>query len=194
MSTVIPTSPTVKEEKTKTNRQEKVVSVAKPSTLAKKVVAPVTATKPVLNTVIPTPPTQKKEVSIPKDTTTPAKKVVAPVTLTKPVEAVTASTAIVKTSKNLEPKVAETTKKQDLEEIDSLMEALKDRDSALKNRDELELRIQQLIKKALDNRFKAIAYMNKEELRLLELQKELLDNRDIAYKKIGQINTPKSGE
>jgi len=51
-----------------------------------------------------------------------------------------------------------------------------------------------LIKKALDDRFKAIAYMNKEELRLLELQKELLNVRDIAYKKIGQTNTPTSGE
>lgn len=106
----------------------------------------------------------------------------------------TTTIPVEKVSKIVTPSLAKNTKKQDLEEIDSLMEALKDRDTALKNRDELELHIQQLIKQALDDRFNAIAYMNKEELRLLKMQKELLAHRDIAYEKIGQINTPKLGE
>lgn len=105
----------------------------------------------------------------------------------------TTTIPVEKVSKIVTPSLAKNTKKQDLEEIDSLMEALKDRDTALKNRDELELHIQQLIKQALDDRFNAIAYMNKEELRLLKMQKELLAHRDIAYEKIGQINTPKLG-
>ena len=82
----------------------------------------------------------------------------------------------------------------DLEEIDSLMQALKDRNIALENRAKFELQIQQLITKALDDRFKAIAHMNREEIHLLYLQKELLKARDIAYEKIGQTNTPTSGE
>ena len=82
----------------------------------------------------------------------------------------------------------------DIEEIDSLIQALKEREDALKNRDAFELHIQQLIKQALDNRSAVIAHMNKEELRLLELQKELLKTRDVDYAKIGQPNIPTSGE
>ena len=85
-------------------------------------------------------------------------------------------------------------KQNDIEEIDTLMQALKEREDAFKNRDEFELHLQQLIKQALENRSAAIAHMNKEELHLLELQKELLKKRDIAYEKIGQTNTPTSGE
>lgn len=85
-------------------------------------------------------------------------------------------------------------KKQDLEEIDSLLEALKRRDIALKHRDDLILRIQQLIKQALDNRSTVIQDMNKDEQHLLQVQKELLKTRDIAYDKIGQPNIPTSGK
>ena len=87
-----------------------------------------------------------------------------------------------------------TTKPNDIEKIDSLMQALKERETAFKNRDEFELHLQELIKQALENRSTAIAHMNREELHLLELQKELLKTRDIAYDKIGQTNTPTSGE
>lgn len=85
-------------------------------------------------------------------------------------------------------------KQNDIEEIDTLMQALKEQESALKNRDEFELHLQELIKRALENRSAAIAHMNKEELHLIELQKELIKTRDIAYDKIGQPNTPTSGE
>ena len=84
--------------------------------------------------------------------------------------------------------------KKDIKEIDTLMRALKERKTAFKNREAYELYIQQLITRALANRSATIAHMNKEELYLLELQNELLKNRDIAYHKIGQTNTPKSGE
>ena len=85
-------------------------------------------------------------------------------------------------------------KQNDIEEIDTLMQALKERDGALRNRDEFELHLQELIKRALKNRSAAIAHMYQEELHLLELQKELIKTRDRAYDKIGQPNTPTSGE
>ncbi len=86
------------------------------------------------------------------------------------------------------------TKQNDIEEIDSLMQALKEREDAFKNRDEFELHLRQLIKQALENRSAAIAHMNKEELHLIELQKELIKARDRVYDKIGQTNIPTSGE
>jgi len=85
-------------------------------------------------------------------------------------------------------------KNNDIEEIDSLIQALKEREDAFKNRDAFELHIQELIQQALENRSAAIAHMNQEELRLIELQKELLKTRDIAYDKIGQTTIQKSGE
>jgi len=83
---------------------------------------------------------------------------------------------------------------KDIEEIDALMQALKEREVAFKNRDEFELHLQELINRALENRSAAIAHMNKEGLHLIELQKELLKARDIAYDKIGQTNNLTSGE
>lgn len=85
-------------------------------------------------------------------------------------------------------------KKKDIEEIDALMQALKNREIAFQNRDKFELYIQRLIKQALDDRTIAISHMNNEELHLIELQKELLKTRDSAYEKIGQPNNPTSGE
>ncbi len=85
-------------------------------------------------------------------------------------------------------------KQNDIEEIDSLMQALKNREIAFKNRDAFELYIQRLIKQALDNRTIAISHMNNEESHLIELQKELIKARDHAYNKIGQTNNPTSGE
>lgn len=92
------------------------------------------------------------------------------------------------------PPASTSAKQKDIEEIDTLMRALKDREVAFKNRDAFELHLQQLIKKALENRSAAITHMNKEELHLIELQKELLKARDIAYEKIGQTIIPTSGE
>ena len=86
------------------------------------------------------------------------------------------------------------TRQNDIEEIESLMQALKEREDAFKNRDEFELHLRQLIKQALKNRSVAIAHMNKEELHLIELQKELIKARDRVYDKIGQTNIPTSGE
>jgi len=85
-------------------------------------------------------------------------------------------------------------KQNDIEEIDTLMQALKEREGALMNRDAYEVHLQELIKRALENRSAAIAHMNKEELHLIELQKELIKARDRAYNKIGQTNNPTSGE
>lgn len=85
-------------------------------------------------------------------------------------------------------------KQKDIEEIDTLMQALKNREVAFKNRDAFELYIQRLIKQALDDRTIAISYMNNEELHLLELQKELIKARDHDYNQIGQTNNPTSGE
>ncbi len=92
------------------------------------------------------------------------------------------------------PPVPTPAKQKDIEEIDALMQALKNREIAFKNRDEFELYIQRLIKQALDNRTIAISHMNNEELHLIELQKELIKARDTAYDKIGQTNNPTSGE
>lgn len=85
-------------------------------------------------------------------------------------------------------------KQKDIEEIDTLMQALKDREVAFKNRDKFELHLQQLIKQALENRSTAITHMNKEELHLIEVQKELINARDLTYNKINQTNNPTSGE
>jgi vacuolar-type H+-ATPase subunit I/STV1 len=85
-------------------------------------------------------------------------------------------------------------KKKDLEEIDSLLQALKNRDIALQYRDELILRIQELIKQVLDNRTTTIDQMNNEEEHLLQLHEELLKTRDIAYDKIGQSTISTSGK
>ena len=133
---------------------------------------------------------KKKEITLSKptpETKTALEKVNKPIGKKEPLKTMVPDTTVEQQKPSLK-------EDHDLKEIDSLMQALKDRDGALKDREELELRIQQLIKEALDNRFNAIAYMNKEELRLLDLQKELLNVRDIAYKKIGQTNTPTSGE
>ncbi len=92
------------------------------------------------------------------------------------------------------PSSVPVSKDNDIAKIDTLVQALKEREVALKNRDEFELHIQQLINQALEDRSAAIAHMNQEELRLIELQKELLKTRDIAYDKIGQTNIPRSGE
>lgn len=85
-------------------------------------------------------------------------------------------------------------KQKDIEEIDALMQALKNREVAFKNRDAFELYIQRLIKQALNDRTIAISHMNNEELHLIELQKELIKARDHDYNKIGQTNNPTSGE
>jgi len=153
-------------------------------TALKKVIETATATKTI------------KAVPVETSTKKPEEVKKKEITLTKPTIEKESKTVTKKEPAKKTVPIASITVKEDhdLKEIDSLMQALKDRDIALKNREELELHIQQLIKKALDDRFKAIAYMNKEELRLLELQKELLNVRDIAYKKIGQTNTPTSGE
>ena len=97
--------------------------------------------------------------------------------------------------------LAAPSKQKDIEEIDTLMQALKNREIAFKNRDAFELYIQRLIKQALDNRTIAISHMNNEELHLIELQKELFEMqkelirvRDRAYDKIGQTNIQTSGE
>lgn len=83
---------------------------------------------------------------------------------------------------------------KDIEEIDTLMRALKERKVAFENRAKYEAHLQHLITKALENRSLAIAYMNKEGLRLLELQSELLNTRDVTYNQIAHTNTPTSGE
>jgi len=92
------------------------------------------------------------------------------------------------------PATAVLAEKKDIEEIDALMQALKNREIAFKNRDAFELHLQQLIKQALDNRIIAISHMNNEELHLREMQKELIKDRDHAYNMIGQTNNPTSGE
>lgn len=93
-----------------------------------------------------------------------------------------------------EEKTINTSKKDvvPLETIDSLMEALKDRDLVLQERNELLKRIEALIKQALADRVTAIDNMNQEEQRLLDIQQKLITERDNPS--TTQNNTQNTGE
>ena len=64
------------------------------------------------------------------------------------------------------------------------MWALKNRDIALKNRDEVEARIQELINKALNDRKIVIEERTQNEVALEKLQIELIDARDADYQSV----------
>ena len=70
---------------------------------------------------------------------------------------------------------------KDSEEIDALMQALKEREVAFKNRDEFELYIQALIKQALKNRSIAISHQQK-DIEEIDALMQALKNREIAFK------------
>jgi len=122
-----------------------------------------------LATIVATPlPSIKKETAIEKETTmvkSEEKKRKKETLITK-TEAEVLPKLMVK-EKTLPAPVS--MKQDDIEEIDSLMQALKERESAFKNRDEFELHLRQLIKQALKNRSAAIAHMNKVTCGLLRL-------------------------
>lgn len=78
--------------------------------------------------------------------------------------------------------------------VDYLMWALKNRDIALKNRDEVEARIQELITKALKDRQIVLDERSKNEVALKKLQTELIDARDASYESVINPKTTNQGE
>lgn len=78
--------------------------------------------------------------------------------------------------------------------VDYLMWALKNREIALKNRDEVRARIQELITKALNDRKIVIEERTKNEITLQKLQTELIDARDASYESVTNPKTTIQGE
>lgn len=78
------------------------------------------------------------------------------------------------------------TKKNDIEEIDALMQALKDREIAFKNRDEFELYIEELIRQALENRSITISHQQN-DIEEIDALMQALKNREIAFKNRDQF-------
>ena len=74
------------------------------------------------------------------------------------------------------------------------MWALKNRDIALKNRDEVEARIQELITKALNDRKVVLEERNKNEVALEKLQTEQINARDASYESVINPKTTNQGE
>lgn len=70
---------------------------------------------------------------------------------------------------------------KEIEEIDALMQALKDREVAFKNRDEFELYIQELINQAMENRAIAINQQQK-DIEEIDALMQALKDREIAFK------------
>jgi len=71
--------------------------------------------------------------------------------------------------------------KKEIEEIDALMQALKDREVAFKNRDAFELYIQELINQALENRAIAISHQQK-DIEEIDALMQALKDREVAFK------------
>ena len=83
---------------------------------------------------------------------------------------------------------------EEKEIVDYLMWALKNRDIALKNRDEVEARIQELITKALNDRKVVLEERNKNEVALEKLQTEQINARDASYESVINPKTTNQGE
>lgn len=90
----------------------------------------------------------------------------------------------------------ETVVKNNSEEeiVNYLMWALKNRDIALKNRDEVQARIQELITKALNDRKVVIEERTKNEVILEKREAELIDARDASYENVTNPKTTIQGE
>ena len=78
--------------------------------------------------------------------------------------------------------------------VDYIMWALKNRDIALKNRDEVEARIQELVTKAFEDRQIVLDERSKNEVALEKLQAELIDARDASYESVINPKTTTQGE
>ncbi len=83
---------------------------------------------------------------------------------------------------------------EEKEIVDYLMWALKNRDIALKNRDEVEARIQELITKALNDRKVVLEERSKNEIALEKLQTEQINARDASYESVINPKTTNQGE
>ncbi|WP_309498030.1 hypothetical protein [Sulfurovum sp.] len=82
----------------------------------------------------------------------------------------------------------------DKEIVDYIMWALNNRDIALKNRDEVEARIHELITKALNDRKVVLDERSKNEVVLEKQQTELIDARDADYESVINPKTTTKGE
>jgi len=83
---------------------------------------------------------------------------------------------------------------EEKEIVDYLMWALKNRDIALKNRDEVEARIQELITKALNDRKVVLEERSKNKIALEKLQTEQINARDASYESVTNPKTTNQGE
>jgi len=78
--------------------------------------------------------------------------------------------------------------------VDYIMWALKNREIALKNRDEVVARIQELVTKALNDRQVVLEERSKNEVALEKMQTELIDARDASYESVINPKTTNQGE
>lgn len=168
-----------KEEKTSTLP---VVSVPTPTKPVE--VKPVLEKKPVVKTEKTVEREAKVDASPVTKKSAPAPKV--PVVTTKETNA-PKPVVIEKT----EP-VTQTAGEKEI--VDYIMWALKNRDIALKNRDEVEARIQELVTKAFEDRQIVLDERSKNEAALAKSQTELIDARDASYESVINPKTTNQGE
>lgn len=182
-----------KEQKTSTIP---VVSVPTPTKPIE--VKPVPKTKPVLahKPVVKTEKVVAKEVkekaAPSKTNSTPAAKVPAVLTKKASIPKPEATQKSKTESEDQSQPVTQNAAEKEI--VDYIMWALNNRDIALKNRDEVEARIQELITKALNDRKVVLDERSKNEVELEKMQAELIDARDTSYESVINPETTNQGE
>jgi len=169
----------------KTEEKTSTLPVASVPTPTKPVeVKPVLENKPVVKTEKTVEKEAKVDASPATEKSTPAPKV--PAVMTK--ETNTPKPVV---TEKTNP-VTQTAGEKEI--VDYIMWALNNRDIALKNRDEVEARIQELVTKALNDRKVVLEERSKNEVALEKLQTELIDARDASYESVINPKTTNQGE
>ena len=163
-----------------------------------------TSTLPVVSVPTPTKPVEVKPVpkTKPEIENKPVEKeaqLVASPVIKKSTPAPKAPAVMTEEANTPKPVVTEKTKPVtqtagEKEIVDYIMWALKNRDIALKNRDEVEARIQELLTKALNDRKVVLEERSQNEVELQKLQTELIDARDASYESVINPKTTNQGE
>jgi len=78
--------------------------------------------------------------------------------------------------------------------VDYIIWALKNREIALKNRDEVEKRIHELAQQAMNERELVLEERNQQQDTLQKRQKQLIEDRDASYKRVIDQQTTNNGE
>ena len=83
---------------------------------------------------------------------------------------------------------------QQQEQIDVLLNALKNRNSAIKTREAFLDKIEDFIESSLTQRLKTITTMREHQINMDALREKIIETRDTIYKEITKTNTPTLGE